>query len=425
MHLGAPGCLPTWNCSAVPVRCCTAPRLPPRPRAVAALSCAQVYRIPPRVGASGWRSGEWRVNDKVRACLAAWCPLHGAAMPVGLLPPAPPFPPTCCNPGPPALRLYHCAQIFTGRCRVVAQGQALEVRLEDPQTCAAYPQGWAACCAAAQLHNLAFRGHSWLAPPPLLGRPRRLHASGIPALLGACRCVALALPGLVPSLCAALLVRSSAEPSPSPLHPPSPAQRRAVWRGAGAAWAGAHCSGAGLRLLPQLCAAAGGGRPRACLAGRLPCWVPAAAGGPGSMRPARMFFLPAGKAATCAQLVCKLVHCPASLLLPRHVAWRRTRHPSGTPLWASPLRSAPPPLTSTCEWAPVLFSLLRLAWDSLPAGRCPAACRCLAWHAGLPWGVAPPHVMLATCARRLPGCCRAIQDHERQQRRAEEMRKIR
>ena len=25
----------------------------------------QVYKIPPRVGASGWRSGEWRVNDKV------------------------------------------------------------------------------------------------------------------------------------------------------------------------------------------------------------------------------------------------------------------------------------------------------------------------------------------------------------------------
>jgi hypothetical protein len=47
-----------------------------------------VYKIPPRVGASGWRSGEWRVNDK----------------------------------------------IFTGRCRVVAQGPALEVRLEDPQT---------------------------------------------------------------------------------------------------------------------------------------------------------------------------------------------------------------------------------------------------------------------------------------------------
>lgn len=47
-----------------------------------------VFKIPPRVGASGWRSGEWRVNDK----------------------------------------------IFTGRCRVVAQGSSLEVRLEDPNT---------------------------------------------------------------------------------------------------------------------------------------------------------------------------------------------------------------------------------------------------------------------------------------------------
>lgn len=44
-----------------------------------------VFRIPPRVGAGGWRSGEWRVADK----------------------------------------------IFTGRCRVVAQGEQLEVRLED------------------------------------------------------------------------------------------------------------------------------------------------------------------------------------------------------------------------------------------------------------------------------------------------------
>lgn len=47
-----------------------------------------VYRIPPRVGAGGWRSGEWRVGDR----------------------------------------------IFSGRCRVVATGPALEVRLEDPQT---------------------------------------------------------------------------------------------------------------------------------------------------------------------------------------------------------------------------------------------------------------------------------------------------
>ncbi|KAL4422559.1 hypothetical protein ABPG75_008756 [Micractinium tetrahymenae] len=44
-----------------------------------------VFRIPPRSGAGGWRSGEWRVADK----------------------------------------------IFTGRCRVVAQGEKLEVRLED------------------------------------------------------------------------------------------------------------------------------------------------------------------------------------------------------------------------------------------------------------------------------------------------------
>ncbi|KAI3430296.1 hypothetical protein D9Q98_004892 [Chlorella vulgaris] len=48
-----------------------------------------VYRIPPRVGAGGWRSGEWRMSDK----------------------------------------------IFTGRVRVVAVGEALEVRLEDPQSC--------------------------------------------------------------------------------------------------------------------------------------------------------------------------------------------------------------------------------------------------------------------------------------------------
>ncbi|PSC67983.1 NECAP endocytosis associated isoform [Micractinium conductrix] len=47
-----------------------------------------VFRIPPRTGAVGFRSGEWRVADR----------------------------------------------IFTGRCRVVAQGDALEVRLEDPQT---------------------------------------------------------------------------------------------------------------------------------------------------------------------------------------------------------------------------------------------------------------------------------------------------
>lgn len=44
-----------------------------------------VFRIPPRVGAGGWRSGEWRLADK----------------------------------------------IFAGRCRVVAQGEKLEVRLED------------------------------------------------------------------------------------------------------------------------------------------------------------------------------------------------------------------------------------------------------------------------------------------------------
>lgn len=49
-----------------------------------------VFRIPPRTGAGGWRSGEWRLNDR----------------------------------------------IFTGRCRVVAQGDALEVRLEDPARCA-------------------------------------------------------------------------------------------------------------------------------------------------------------------------------------------------------------------------------------------------------------------------------------------------
>jgi hypothetical protein len=47
-----------------------------------------VFRIPPRVGASGWRSGEWRVADR----------------------------------------------IFSGRVRVVAAGEALEIRLEDPQT---------------------------------------------------------------------------------------------------------------------------------------------------------------------------------------------------------------------------------------------------------------------------------------------------
>lgn len=47
-----------------------------------------VFKIPPRVGASGWRSGEWRLADK----------------------------------------------IFTGRVRVVATGEALEVRLEDPAT---------------------------------------------------------------------------------------------------------------------------------------------------------------------------------------------------------------------------------------------------------------------------------------------------
>jgi len=37
---------------------------------------------------------------------------------------------------PAAQLLPHgcCPQIFTGRCRVVAQGSALEVRLEDPQT---------------------------------------------------------------------------------------------------------------------------------------------------------------------------------------------------------------------------------------------------------------------------------------------------
>ena len=29
----------------------------------------QVFKIPPRVGASGWRSGEWRVNDKARISL--------------------------------------------------------------------------------------------------------------------------------------------------------------------------------------------------------------------------------------------------------------------------------------------------------------------------------------------------------------------
>ncbi len=48
----------------------------------------QVFKIPPRTGAGGWRSGEWRLGDK----------------------------------------------IFTGRCRVVALGAALEVRLEDPAT---------------------------------------------------------------------------------------------------------------------------------------------------------------------------------------------------------------------------------------------------------------------------------------------------
>jgi hypothetical protein len=45
-----------------------------------------VFKIPPRTGAGGCRSGEWRVSDR----------------------------------------------IFSGCCRVVAQGDALEVRLEDP-----------------------------------------------------------------------------------------------------------------------------------------------------------------------------------------------------------------------------------------------------------------------------------------------------
>lgn len=53
--------------------------------------CKEVdlYRLPPRGSAVGWRSGEWRVDDK----------------------------------------------IFTARCRVVAVGDTLEVRLEDPAKC--------------------------------------------------------------------------------------------------------------------------------------------------------------------------------------------------------------------------------------------------------------------------------------------------
>ena len=45
-----------------------------------------LYKIPPRFGAGGHRSGDWRTDDK----------------------------------------------IFTARCKVVAQGERLEVRLEDP-----------------------------------------------------------------------------------------------------------------------------------------------------------------------------------------------------------------------------------------------------------------------------------------------------
>lgn len=49
-----------------------------------------LFRIPPRAASTGHKSGEWRVQDKV----------------------------------------------FTARCRVVARGSELEVRLEDPNTCA-------------------------------------------------------------------------------------------------------------------------------------------------------------------------------------------------------------------------------------------------------------------------------------------------
>lgn len=45
-----------------------------------------VFRIPPRVGAGGYRSGDWKVADK----------------------------------------------IFTGRVRVIAKGEVCEVRLEEP-----------------------------------------------------------------------------------------------------------------------------------------------------------------------------------------------------------------------------------------------------------------------------------------------------
>lgn len=79
-----------------------APHLQAPSRAAAAAACStrrgplpplrppprQVFKIPPRGGAGGWRSGEWRLGDK----------------------------------------------IFSGRCRVVATGAALEVRLEDPAT---------------------------------------------------------------------------------------------------------------------------------------------------------------------------------------------------------------------------------------------------------------------------------------------------
>ena len=45
-----------------------------------------VYRIPPRPGANGWRSGEWLVSDK----------------------------------------------LFCGRMRILAKGDLCEIKLEDP-----------------------------------------------------------------------------------------------------------------------------------------------------------------------------------------------------------------------------------------------------------------------------------------------------
>lgn len=109
--------------------------------------CKEVdlYKIPPRMGASGHRSGDWKVADKSVRTHRPLISLHCTALPsVGLA---------------TTLHLWEaasdsstthwdtqtkfqflistslclrCRRIFTARCKVVAIGEALEVRLEDP-----------------------------------------------------------------------------------------------------------------------------------------------------------------------------------------------------------------------------------------------------------------------------------------------------